>query len=151
TATQVLRRPPAAEAAAAATAATMIAAPPASAAPPPPPVVAEEEEFQEGGDRPLWPWLVAVGFIVAAGVAGFFGWQELSGSEAEVPFNNYVNEPLASAQQQIKAAGLQADVNQGPNERFKKGIVFKQDPSPGTKLDKGGTVSIWVSTGPPKV
>jgi serine/threonine-protein kinase len=42
-------------------------------------------------------------------------------------------------------------VNKGPNERYKKGIVFKQDPTAGSKLEKGGTVTIWVSTGPPKV
>jgi eukaryotic-like serine/threonine-protein kinase len=152
TATQVLRRPaPAAAAAAAsATAATMIASPPASAAPPP--VITEEEEYEEGaGGRPLWPWLVAAGFVIAAIVAGFFVWQELSGSKATVPVNNYVNEPQKSAVQQIKAAGLHPKVLNGPSNRFKNGIVFKQDPNAGAKLDKGGTVTIWVSTGPPKV
>ncbi len=152
TATQVLRRPaPAAAAAAtAATAATMIATPPASAAPPT--VIAEEEEYEEGGgERPLWPWLVAAGFVIAAIVAGFFVWQELSGSKATVPVNNYVNEPQKSAVQQINAAGLHAKVLNGPSNRFKRGIVFKQDPNAGAKLDKGGTVTIWVSTGPPKV
>src|SRR5947208_11127428 len=130
TATQVLRRPAAAAAAASATAATMIAPPPASAAGAvPPTVVAEEEEYEEGGaDRPLWPWLVAVGFVVAAIVAGFFVWQELSGSTPQVPVNNYVNEPAKNAEQQINKAGLHPNVNSGPNERFKKGIVFKQDP-----------------------
>jgi serine/threonine-protein kinase len=152
TATQVLRRPaPAAAAAAtAATAATMIATPPASAAPPT--VIAEEEEYEEGGgERPLWPWLVAAGFVIAAIVAGFFVWQELSGSKATVPVNNYVNEPQKSAVQQINAAGLHPKVLNGPSNRFKRGIVFKQDPNAGAKLDKGGTVKIWVSTGPPKV
>jgi serine/threonine-protein kinase len=150
TATQVLRRPAAAAAAASATAATMIAPPPASAAPPPT-VVEEEEEYAEGGDRPLWPWLVAVGFVVAAVIAGFFVWQELSGSTPQVPANNYVNEPQASAQQQIKAAGLVAAVNRSAKDGVKKGIVFKQDPDAGSKVDKGGTVTLWVSTGPPKV
>jgi len=150
TATQVLRRPAAAAAAASATAATMIAPSPAAAAPPPA-VVAEEEEYQEGGGRPIWPWLVAAGFIIAALVAGFFVWQELSG-KTQVPVNSYVNEPLATAQQQIHAAGLGPPVvNHGPSDRFKKGIVFKQDPGAGTKIDKGGTVTLWVSTGPPKV
>src|SRR4051794_30401518 len=153
TATQVLRRPAAAAAVASATAATMIAPPPASATGAvPPTVVAEEEEYEEGGaDRPLWPWLVAVGFVIAAITAGFFVWQELSGSTPQVPVNNYVNEPAKNAKQQISKAGLHSKVNSGPNERFDKGIVFKQDPSPGTKVDKGGTVTLWVSTGPPKV
>jgi len=155
-ATQVLRRPAAAAAAtaAAATAATMIAPPAAAAvAGAPPAVLAEEEEYEEGGgqDRPLWPWLVATGFVIAAIVAGFFVWQELSGSKATVPVNNYVNEPQKNAEQQIRAAGLVPAVKKGPNERFHQGIVFKQDPDAGQKVDKGGTVTIWVSTGPPKV
>jgi eukaryotic-like serine/threonine-protein kinase len=153
TATQVMSRPAAAAiAATSATAATIIAPPPSAAAQDaPPPLVDEEEEYQEGGDRPLWPWLVAIGFVVAALVAGFFVWQELSGAKAQVPVNNYVNEPVASAKQQLTLAGLDPHVKKGPSERFQQGIVFKQDPAAGTKVDKGGTVTIWVSTGPPKV
>src|SRR5439155_14061744 len=152
TATQVLRRPAAAAAAASATAATMIAPPPASAAGAvPPTVVAEEEEYEEGGaDRPLWPWLVAVGFVIAAVIAGFFVWQELS-STPQVAVNHYVGETQAAAEQQINAAGLHPKVNNGPNGNVPSGKVFKQDPGAGTKVDKGGTVTIWVSTGPPKV
>ncbi len=150
TATQVLRRPgTAAGAAAAATAATMIA-PPASAAAVPPAVV-EEDEFDEGGaDRPLWPWLVAAGFVIAAVVAGFFVWHELSGTP-QVPVGLYQGQPVAQAEQQIRKANLVPDVKKGPNTRFKQGIVFKQDPSAGSKVDKNGTVTIFVSTGPPKV
>jgi len=152
TATQVLRRPAAAAAAASATAATMIAPSPATAAAPPA-AVAEEEELEEHGgpERPLWPWLVAIGFVVAAVIAGFFVWHELSSSTPQVAVNNYVNEPQANAVQQIEIAGLHAKVKNGSNERFKKGIVYQQDPSAGAKVDKGGTVTIWVSTGPPKV
>jgi eukaryotic-like serine/threonine-protein kinase len=152
TATQVLRRPAAATAAAAAsaTAATMIAAPPASAAPPP--VVTEEEEYEEGGgrDRPLWPWLVAAGFVIAAIVAGFFVWQQLSGAP-QVTVKDYTHLTQASAEHQITAAGLHAQTNKGPNANVPQGKVFKQDPGAGSKIDKGGTVTIWVSTGPPKV
>ncbi|HEY3578643.1 MAG TPA: Stk1 family PASTA domain-containing Ser/Thr kinase [Gaiellaceae bacterium] len=155
TATQVLRRPAAAAAATtatSATAATMVAAPPAPAAGAVPPVVAEEEEYEERGgqDRPLWPWLVAVGFVIAAIIAGFFVWQELSGTP-QVVVNNYVGETQKNAEQQIKAANLHADVNKVSNEKVDRGKVFRQDPDPGSKVDKNGTVTIWVSTGPPKV
>ncbi|HEX3454612.1 MAG TPA: Stk1 family PASTA domain-containing Ser/Thr kinase, partial [Gaiellaceae bacterium] len=152
-ATQVLRAAPAAAAVGAATAATMIA-PPATAATTvaPPPVVEEEEYAEDGGaGRPLWPWLVAAGFVIAALVAGFFVWHELSSAKAQVPVNNYVNEPQANAEQQIRNAGLLPAPHKGPSGRYKKGIVFKQDPSAGTKVDKNSTVTIWVSTGPPKV
>jgi serine/threonine-protein kinase len=153
TATQVLRRP-APAAAEAATAATMIA-PPASAATRvarPAPVV-EEEEYQERGgpERPIWPWLVAAAFVIAAAVAGFFVWHELSGSKVQETVQLYVNEPQAQAERQITAAHLHADVRHGTSERYHRGIVFKQDPGAGSKVDRGGTVTIWVSTGPPKV
>jgi len=152
-ATQVLRRPATAAAAtaAAATAATMIA-PPAPAAGAVPPVVAEEEEYEERGgqDRPLWPWLVAIGFVIAAIIAGFFVWQELSGTP-QVVVNNYVGETQKNAEQQIKAANLHPAVNSVSNEKVDRGKVFKQNPDPGSKIDKNGTVTIWVSTGPPKV
>ena len=153
TATQVLRRPAAAAAAASATAATMIATPPSTAAAGVPPTVVEEEEVydEEGGERPLWPWLVAAGFVIAAIIAGFFVYQELSGSKATVPVNNYVNEQQSHAEQQIRAAHLVPAVKKGPSERYRQGIVFKQDPSAGSKLEKDSTVTIWVSTGPPKV
>ena len=152
TATQVLRRPATSAAAVgAATAATMIATPPAAGAVPP--AVLDDEEFDESGgpERPLWPWLVAAGFVIAAVIAGFFVWHELSGSTPQVAVNNYVNEPVAQAKQQITTANLHPVVKKGPNERFHPGIVFNQDPTAGSKVDKGGPVTIFVSTGPPKV
>jgi eukaryotic-like serine/threonine-protein kinase len=151
TATQVMSRPTVAAAAAtSATAATMIAPPTATAAPPP--MVVDEEEIQEGGgpERPLWPWLVAIGFVIAAVIAGFFVWNELSGTP-QVPVNRYIGETQTQAEQQIHAAGLVAAVNKGPNANVPQGQVFKQDPAAGTKIDKGGTVTLTVSTGPKKV
>jgi serine/threonine-protein kinase len=145
-ATQVLSRP--ATAAAAATAATMIA--PATAVPPPP-IVDEEEAQEEGGGRPLWPWLLAAAFVIAAVIAGFFVWQELSGPKATQPVGLYQGEAVAQAQQQIVAAHLVATVKHGPSTKYKQGIVYKQDPAAGEKLAKGDTVTIWSSTGPPKV
>jgi len=145
-ATQVLRRP--ATAAAAATAATMIAP---SAAVPPPPIVEEEEVQEEGGGRPLWPWLLAAAFVIAAVVAGFFVWQELSGPKATQPVGLYQGEAVAQAEQQIQAANLVSTVKHGPSTKYKQGIVYKQDPAAGEKLAKGDTVTIWSSTGPPKV
>ncbi len=149
-ATQVLRAPSAG--AADSTAATMIAPPPARRRDVPPPVVEEEEYAGPGGrDRPLWPWLVAILFVVAAVIAGFFVWHELSGSKVKEPVGLYQGERTAQAERQIRAAHLVPSVKKGPNEKYKAGIVFKQSPGPGSKVDKGGTVTIWVSTGPPKV
>ena len=152
TATQVLRRP-ATAAAAAATAATMIAPPASARTGSAPPAVVEDEEVAESGgpERPIWPWLIAIAFVVAAVIAGIFVWHELSGSTATEPVSLYIGQPQAQAVKQIQAAHLVAAVKKGPNTRYKPGTVFQQNPSPGTHVDKGGTVTIWVSTGPPKV
>jgi eukaryotic-like serine/threonine-protein kinase len=154
-ATQVLRVPPAA-AAVDSTSATMIApapsAPPPARRVPPPPVVEEEEYVERGGpERPIWPWLVAAAFVIAAAIAGFFVYHELSGSKPKVAVIDYTREPAAQAIQQIKAAHLVPSVKHGSSEKFKKGIVYDQDPEAGSKVDKGGTVTIFVSTGPPPV
>jgi eukaryotic-like serine/threonine-protein kinase len=143
-ATQVLSRP--ATPAAAATAATMIAPP--SRVPPP---LVEDEVYEEGGGRPLWPWLLAAAFVIVAIVAGFFVYQELSGPKATQAVTDYTGEAVAQAQQQIHAAHLVSVVKKGSSEKFKPGFVFKQDPAAGSKLPKGGSVTIWSSTGPPKV
>jgi serine/threonine-protein kinase len=151
-ATQVMRvSPPAA--ATESTAATMIAPPSGTRARDvPPPVVVEEEHVEAGGpERPLWPWLVAAAFVVAAAVAGFFVWHELSGSTVKEPVGLYQGEPQAQAERQIRAAHLVPSVKHGPSDKYKKGIVFNQDPSAGNKVARGGTVTIFVSTGPPPV
>ena len=147
TATQVMRRPPATPVES--TAATMIAPVPGAARDVPPPYVEEEEHV--GHERPWWAWLLAFLFVVAAVVAGILVWQELSGSKATIPVQLYTGQPVQQAEQQIRNSNLTPSVQHGSSERFKKGIVFKQDPDPGTKLHKGDTVTIFASTGPPKV
>jgi eukaryotic-like serine/threonine-protein kinase len=151
-ATQVIRRPP--PAAGESTDATMIAPLPSTRARdlPPPPIVEEEEYAEPGGpERPLWPWLLAAAFVIAAAIAGFFVYHELSGSKVKEPVGLYQGERTAQAVRQIKAAHLVPDVKKGPNEKYKKGIVYDQNPDAGSKVDKGGTVTIFVSTGPPPV
>jgi serine/threonine-protein kinase len=153
-ATQVLRTP--AAAAADSTSATMIAPPPRARGrdvPPPPPPLVEDEEYEERGghDRPLWPWLVAAAFVIAAVVAGFFVWHELSGSKVQEAVGLYQGEHAAQAERQIRAAHLIPAIQKGSSEKYKPGVVFKQNPDAGSHVDKGGTVTIFVSTGPPKV
>ena len=147
TATQVMRRPPATQVES--TAATMIAPVPGASRDVPPPFIEEDEHV--GHERPWWAWLLAFLFVVAAVVAGILVWQELSGSKATIPVQLYTGQPVQQAEQQIRNSNLTPSVQHGSSERFKKGIVFKQDPDPGTKLHKGDTVTIFASTGPPKV
>src|SRR5215472_6363405 len=148
-ATRVLPAAAAAAAVSDPTQATMIALAAGSGAPP----VVEEEEYEEreGPGRPWWAWLLAALFVLAAVVAGFFLWQEFSASNKTQPVALYTGLPVQQAEQQIRAAHLVPNVKPASSEKVKKGIVFRQDPQPGTKLAKGDTVTIWNSTGPPKV
>jgi serine/threonine-protein kinase len=146
-ATQIMRAP-AAILAADAAAATMIA--PGAAAAGTGAVGDDEEDDRR---RPIWPWIVAGLFVVAAAIAGILVWHQLSGDGPQMPVGFYDNcEPEAQAKSQIEAVQLTWHENLEATTKCegKPGVVFKQDPTGGT-LPKGGTVTIWVSTGKPKV
>jgi serine/threonine-protein kinase len=57
----------------------------------------------------------------------------------------------AQAQAALTRLGLKAVVNEAPNDTVAKGLVADQDPSAGSKVDPGSTVTLTVSAGPNKV
>jgi serine/threonine-protein kinase len=147
-ATQIMRVPP--SDALADTAATMIA--PRGAAAAYPGTVVEEEIYEDERDRPRWPWIVAALFVIAAAIAGIIVWHQLSSTTPQVKVGNYSSCPSAArASATITAAGLHPHPQHGTTTDCDTGQVYKQDPPPGTKVDKGSTVTIWVSTGKPQV
>ena len=104
--------------------------------------------------RAIWPWLLALLLVVLAGVAGWYAFGQvqdsLSGSEtASVPYVVGQREDLAV--QNIVEQGLEPRVSREPHATVPVGQVFGQSPDGGVRIDKGGTVDISVSTGPPKV
>ena len=91
-------------------------------------------------------------FVVAAAIAGIIVWHQLSGSGPQEPVGFYSDcVPLERARFQIKTAHLVPKVNHGATEKCPAGQVYDQDPRAVAPLPKGGTVTIWVSTGRPKV
>jgi eukaryotic-like serine/threonine-protein kinase len=131
------------------TAATMIA--PHGAAAGYPGAVREVVVEEDERERPVWPWLVAALFVVAAAIAGVIVWHQLAGSPPQEPVGQYNNcEPVKQAKRQIEAVHLHWYVKHQATTQCKAGEVFKQDPTGGT-LPKGDAVTIWVSTGKPKV
>jgi serine/threonine-protein kinase len=66
--------------------------------------------------------------------------------QVAVPTVQFKNE--ADATRVLDQAGLKAQRSPQPNDQAPAGIVFDQDPKPGTKVDKGSTVTIKVSQGP---
>jgi eukaryotic-like serine/threonine-protein kinase len=104
--------------------------------------------------RAIWPWLLALFLVVLAGVAGWYAFGQiqdsLSGSStASVPY--VVGQREDNAVQNIREQGLEPKPHRQPHASVKLGEVFDQAPEGGVRIDKGGAVDIFVSTGPPKV
>jgi serine/threonine protein kinase len=149
-ATQIMRAP---TQPLAATAATMIAPPRRTTQlpPPPPPVYYDLEEPIHR--RPVWPWVAALLFVVAAGIGGWFLYSQISdklNSTKPVAVELYVNMPEREARDRIKADGFSPIVNHHSSRTTEAGLVFRQDPVAGERKPKGSDVRIWVSTGLPK-
>jgi serine/threonine-protein kinase len=122
----------------------------AAAAPPPPPVY---YDYDEPIRRPLWPWLLALGFIVLAGVGGYLLYNQINskiGSSSGVAVDNYQGLTQQQAVQKVHAAGLGAVLKKQPSSEAEFGVVVDQNPSPGVRIVKGKNVTLFVGSGPPK-
>jgi serine/threonine-protein kinase len=104
--------------------------------------------------RPLWPWLVGVGVLLAALVGGWLLYEPIkdriqgSGTVA-VPYVLGIQGSLAAAD--IEDEGLVPQVRRVSNSDVEEGTVFAQDPPAGTRVDQGSIVRIDVSSGKPEV
>jgi eukaryotic-like serine/threonine-protein kinase len=111
-------------------------------------------DYDEPRRRAVWPWLFALLFVAAAIVGGYFLYNQiqdqLSGAKS-VRVDNYRGIREISAVQKIRAAGLVENVIRQPSETVDETYVFRQDPQPGAKTNKGAQVTIYVSSGKPQV
>jgi serine/threonine-protein kinase len=152
-ATMIMRAPQSIPGPTSATAATMISPPRRGAAlPPQPPVYYDLEEPIHR--RPVWPWVAALLFVIGAGLGGWFLYSQISdklASNEPVPVELYLNMREDPARAKISADGFVPQVRRQPSRTTPAGLVFKQDPNAGDRIPKGGRVTIWVSTGVPKV
>jgi eukaryotic-like serine/threonine-protein kinase len=110
-------------------------------------------DYDEPPRRAIWPWIVALLFVIAAVVGGYFLYdqiqQQLSGSKT-VAVENYLDLREVNAVQKIRAIGLKPQVVRQANKDKEKTFVFRQSPQPGERTQKGNFVTIYVSTGPPQ-
>jgi eukaryotic-like serine/threonine-protein kinase len=152
-ATQIMRAPTGPMSA---TAATMIVPPRRGAYAPVPPLPPQvyydlEEPVHR---RPIWPWVAAFLFVLGAGVGGWFLYDQISNKLASnnvIPVELYVSMREAQARAKISSDGFSPVVNHHSSRKTPAGFVFKQDPIPGRRIQKGDPVRIWVSTGVPKI
>jgi serine/threonine protein kinase len=119
--------------------------------PPPPPVYYDYDEPITR--RPIWPWLLALLFVVAAGIGGYFLYNQISNqisSDKPVAVDNYQGLRKPDAVAKIHDIGLRVKIDPQPNTTVAEGFVFGQSPDPGTRVNKGNQVTITVSSGKPK-
>jgi beta-lactam-binding protein with PASTA domain/predicted Ser/Thr protein kinase len=111
----------------------------------PPPAPDEVLVEEDDGDGPGKWWIaLLVGLIVAGAiVAGLL----LTGKD-KINVVNVVGKPQAESELVLKRAGLKTDVTLKESDTAAKGTVTGQDPAGGSRVPKGSTVTLTVSSGP---
>jgi serine/threonine-protein kinase len=104
--------------------------------------------------RPVWPWVLSILLLIAAGAAAWFAYTKI---QDQLNANKPVAVPLVSGLSQDLAAKKLQDNGLVPRKHFQpsasvsKGVVISQSPDAGTHVQKNTTVDISVSNGPPTV
>ena len=107
----------------------------------------------DGGDnepRRSWarrwlPWLIPLLAVIAAIAVAAVMLTSNNGKSAFVP--QVYGETQAQAVTQIKAAGLNPVVVQQSSATVQKGLVITTSPAQGNSVNKGSTVTVYVSSG----
>jgi serine/threonine-protein kinase len=140
------------------TAQTMITRPRAVAPPPAPPSYRTPGPYYDYEEPPrgrsIWPWLLALGRIIAGAIGGWFLYSKIqqqldNNRPVAVPDVRLMQRDLATLK--IQQAGLKPLVVKGPDDTVPAGQVIDENPGGGSKVGKGSTVTLRVSTGKPKV
>jgi eukaryotic-like serine/threonine-protein kinase len=102
-----------------------------------------------GGARRWVPWIL--GLVLVIGVVAGVAYYLLAGGGKTyaVPLVN--NEPVATAQAQIKTAHLRSTVIDQASANVNKGLVIKSSPVQGNNVAANTLVTLYVSTGAAQV
>jgi eukaryotic-like serine/threonine-protein kinase len=110
-------------------------------------------EDGEGRGRRTVAWIL-IGLLIAAGLGAlfYFLYQSIVGtSTPQVAVPSVVGLSQAGATSTLQNAGFKVKAEKKANQTVPEGNVISQDPAARTQADKGSTVTITVSSGPPKV
>jgi eukaryotic-like serine/threonine-protein kinase len=133
------------------TAQTAIARAPAPALPHTPPRPSGYYYEAPRRRRPVWPWLLALVLLVAAGFAGWVAYgaieDQLESELVAVP--NMVGLEEVLAVNELIDRDLIPDVERERHEEVPRGKVISQDPQPGDRVARDNRVVLRVSEGPP--
>jgi eukaryotic-like serine/threonine-protein kinase len=106
------------------------------------------EEPRRSWARRWLPWLIPLLVVIGAVIAAALLLTS-NGSSAYVP--QVDNLPQAQAVAQIKTAGLVPQVVMKNSSSVQKGYVIDTNPPNGNSIAKGGTVTVYVSSGAQKI
>jgi beta-lactam-binding protein with PASTA domain/predicted Ser/Thr protein kinase len=104
--------------------------------------------------RPIWPWLLGIGALLALLVGGWFLYDSI---QSQLKDAETVAVPYVVGLQQAQAVNLitQDDliprVRRVSNSDVEEGVVFAQNPTEGTRVDKQTVILIDISSGKPEV
>jgi beta-lactam-binding protein with PASTA domain len=137
---------------------TMVTRPRAAVTPPAPPAYRAPTPYYDYEEPPrgrsVWPWFLALLLIAVGAVGGWFLYtkiQDQLNANKPVSVPNVLLLQSGLAKLKIEQAGLSARVKKAPSDQVPAGEVADQDPGDGTRINKGSTVTLTVSTGKPKV
>jgi len=103
--------------------------------------------------RPLWPWLLALLLLAAAGVAGFYVYSKVQDQLAEakpIAVPTVEGKTEAAARQALLAVGLNVRIRRVFDDKAPPGQVIDQNPGGGVRVDRATTVLLTVSKGKAK-
>jgi serine/threonine-protein kinase len=103
----------------------------------------EEAEYGAPPRRSIWRW-IGLALLVAL-VAGAVAYALTRPDKADVP--SVTGQSLQSATAVLKAHGFDTNTTLVPNLAARD-TVLEQDPTAGSSVDKGSTITLSVSTGP---
>jgi beta-lactam-binding protein with PASTA domain len=134
---------------------TRVAAPPPATQRPPPTYPPRSPYDEPPRKRKRWvPWLLVALLLAAAVLAGWWVYNQIQDQlEAAEPVGvpNVVGLERDLAVQRIEEAELEASVKEQASTEVEQGFVIEQSPPAGSRIAKGDTVTIVVSTGPREV
>ncbi|TMR25571.1 Stk1 family PASTA domain-containing Ser/Thr kinase [Nonomuraea turkmeniaca] len=93
--------------------------------------------------------LLIIGAFVTAGYLIFGAGNTASDTTVAIP--SLASQEQKFAESQLTGLGLKVEVVKEPSSDVDKNTVIRTDPAQGTKVEKGSSVKLFVSTGPKKV
>ena len=115
----------------------------------------EYTEYDEGSPRKRAWVRFLVGTLIAAllvfSVGSVLYYQNKLNEVPQVPVPAVVNVSRDDADNQLRNRGFVVEYRTAYSDNIKKGDVISVDPSVGSKVNKGSTVTVTVSSGPEKV